>query len=632
MSTLLAISSHAINQFSDATSNKGRELWAEGLELLQHLISYVGDTSNLGTSVYREILQRVASDAFAQLNLGFQCFEVSNFALQLLEDHYDFLSPQMRGILAAELTGPKGLRRGQELLDGDGVPGNQSFAMLLVTFCRQEVKQFLNNNQSTANTPALLALIGFIKCEEHYEEQNSLLANVMEFWCLYLEEAVEIDSSPNSNSLDRLQAARISTQAALDALIEKLRLPPNDEIEDWDNDARDNFYNVRRDFRDFSANTCTLLGHAYTLTSVLNYANEKWLSKSWEDVEIALQCFLGYMEAVDNTPEGNAALERFMTSNVMGVDTPRYTHNIIGKPILQIIRDSGSFCSGNKDAMENALDYIFVQLRTPKIANDAARTLLKFCNNNQRGLLGWVDDFIGAFELLLSEDEISDEVKEKVVGAMASVTHAAWEYAAKEDASKQGEADRMLTLTLQAVDTYYTAFIDGTSDNAYESALTSVRCIANVSKAFEKALVVNLDGEDRGSKFTVFEPRRSFIEGVHNRIILIIYQTLKAFPEDARIMEAVCDVVRPSNTGVENPFAFHANFVESIVREFLNTTQSYGYLLTTAFRFMRRWDGNSEEDQALAASLLSHVYNTGDITKLGPDFSLTHLVTYPKRH
>lgn len=574
------------------------------------MVLYTQQRSRPECSDYLEPLRSLTTSVISDLDHEDLFPAIAEFLGEILEDYESFFSQRMIMLLAEKLSSPSYQDRVQSLIAGDFGEDLVGYGRLLITYGYAEAEHLLLRCEDALTARVTNTLRGLIGCKGYAIQDDVLISHVLEFWSKYAETALTLKSqNTNAAKPPWLATAENNIRLALEAFLAKIQLPPAHIFQKWDRQNQGEFQALRADFRDLSASAYCLLG-SNMLDGLVAYAIRLGQESNWYGVEVTLQCVRGSMEVAEDSEEGYNALAMLFDSPIIGVlgDLGQNIPTSVRQTTMHIVTDCASFFKRNVSSLLSILDFLFRCLEEASLMLTSAKSIAGLCDHCRGELSNHADILTDHYCSFVASMERPAEVKEKLIGGVASVVQAA-SAASGERSGAPTQANEALSMLLQTVEVdVQKSLLGPSSPDTHGRALAAIACLASIGIAFRRpdSNIIDLedDSESRLSHNPVHQAAMS-IDGARRSIIGIIIRVLGAYPEDGEIMKGVCDIIRAGLTeDIDNPFTVSPDFVAGLLVSYISRTHRVGYLLETVTRFLRKHTASSEDTRALAMHCL----------------------------
>ncbi|KAI9805107.1 MAG: hypothetical protein M1825_000941 [Sarcosagium campestre] len=575
--TLLRCSLSEGTTFSTASTVERLQIHKEGLACLQAWLNY---------------LQRSIHDssrtAFGQMKVlmkpalrGLLCAEVVSVTLEVFADILlpGLLDDSDNAFLTTWFCSEESQAKMRQLQEGNFDEDTLLFGRALLAFGERMVEPLIESPHGSGVPQIMSMLHGLLICNGVAIVEDEICSQALDFWSIFVETVTD-RLYAEEDSKDRLwfQPVLSHITQVIDNGLMKIRMPSPESISDWDSDSMRGFKDFRKDYVDLLQSSYPLLGVAIlqkmTDRSLFFLANSAWI-----ELEATLFCLNALADSIGEGQEEDANLARLLGSDIFVVlssaelDIPQKTR----QTAIDLLGYYAAFCERHAEFLPGILTFLFRCLETPSFAGSASRSIFFLCRSCRKSLISETSAFLLQYDALLAANGLDDTVKERLVGAIASIIQAE----ATED-SKKRPLQSLLDLIKRDV---VACCSSENSEAATAAGLVALRCLVSAGKAFQELEDVPIDlDSDR--------PRSIFWDSgagrhVQDQIVEMVDAVIDAVPFDGDIIEAACSVYRTGFTeSAPGPFVFSPQVTTRFLLRSTIDTPGLGLVLTTACAFL----------------------------------------------
>ena len=482
--------------------------------------------------------------------------------VELLTHYPSFFQREHLSTIFTHITGPWGISRIREVLEGD--PEADSFVQLMVAFGDATVEQLAEMNEHDISQRflemmhKLADMPGIPGIDEEYRTE------ILEFWNQFVEYVTDLapleDDAPSQLWI---QGAKIQIGRVLEELSVKLRPPEPATLRDESIKA----------FKDFRQEVADLLQSAYPLFGpdlVLRYVTlciEAVNHQQWLEVEVALFCLnaLGIIQEQMDHQFADSVLTNLFSSPLY----PQLTSSDVAIPnwtrraALSTLGEYASYFSRNIEQLPAAFNFILSSVGSPAFAEQAARSIWTICSACRRNLVTELDGLLQQYSRFLGSPTASTDTKEKFIGAIAFVIQAL-----PSDDAKATAMDLLLRFIENDLEAAGALFSESRADDSLSKSLEALGCLVSVGKALQAPHdhAVDLEEDPKKPDFWQRGPGMA----IQHRILGIVNDTLSIHGNIGDVIDKVCEVFKAGFVETQpGPFVLDPH---ATVRFFQKTT------------------------------------------------------------
>ena len=527
-----------------------------------------------------EDLFDVAVEFFADVLTNFPAFFTAT----------DFMS------LAKILSSPSAHAYLSTLKGGDFDSESMAFARMLLAYGDAVVQDLAKNLEDPSFGQILQQLLELLKCAGYAGVEDEICSQALEFWQTYTEFVIDSLYTANEQVAPWMENARQYVMEVIEACWTKIRLPPSEvSTSTWDSNARTNFKAFRADVEDLLQSSYTLLGVGI-FNRFANLTLESLSAGAWLHLEATLFCVNALSDCIADGGSIDSALsELFGSSLFADITSQSSVPSKTRRTAVDMITKYTSFFDRHTEYLPSILNFLFESLKTPSLADVAAKAICSTCSSCRKSLISELGAFLGQYESLLTLGGIDITAKEKVIGAIAAIIQAL-----------PSETDKMdpLSILLSSVETDVHNCVHslsiGKAEEAQRAGLCALKCLVSMGKALQvpDEIVIDLDSET--SQTNVWASGRGGT--LQAKIVRFLETVTKSMQWDGDIMEAGCQILRTGyKESAPGPFVFPTNVtIDFVVTSRLGTARM-DYILDTAGALLSRHTLGSGNDMNEAA-------------------------------
>lgn len=361
----------------------------------------------------------------------------------------------------------------------------------------------------------------------------------------------------------------------------KIRYPPLD-AEDashlWDSDERTRFQDFRQDVEDLLLASYACVGPdlVQNLAAPLQSSD---VSSGWEDYEARLFCLGALSDAIQHNPDKlERNIQDVLTSQKWNVllNNASTIPDLARKGAIQFISRNTFILQRAKEHLLPCINFLFASLRLPGSNTSASRAIFTLCHQQRTLLVGALPQFINSLAGLA---DVPSEDRHRLFGAVAAIVQAT---------PTENEKVVSLVRVFGLISQSSKATFDDSNEEALVSAIDLLQTLAAVGKGLRAPPdeSINLDAQPS------MEEQRFWIEGdgkqVQHDVKNVIDRLLGNFPDEPRLIEATCDILKSGYTEPHpSPFKFDARYSATFLAHHIDLDASNNTLIIdTASSFL----------------------------------------------
>ena len=542
---------------------------------------------------------------------------ISESAIKLLTDVLtnfpEFLDSQAIETLTMVLGGPWSYSCFERLRGGGGGECEEEwldFANLIMAFC-QHVQEDIISTPVRPETQQILAMLhGFLGCDGLAASEREIWEGAVEWWT----SAIDYATEQGEEQVQQWMAyAKPHFVQALEECWASVRYPSAQIMAEWDTDDVRSFKQLRNDVAYLTQSSYALLG--LDIANVFIDSTLRSLQQSaWDDAEAGMFCLGSLMDCIPEGAIGDTLLARLFAS--ASFTSALLLQDILPTPVRQtavsLFGKYSRYFESHRDSLPGALEFLFCSLGTPEVAVQASKSISAICSTSRIALTSQVGPCIHRYEQLLSDGPVEAPVKERVLGAIASIIEAQARDEDKADSLRDllaiVQADVLKCLTSQTM----------ADTEAHSLATCALHCLVSIGRNMRAPgdVPIDLDSDT---------PRSSFWELgdggiIQAQIVQMVQALMDRFPSEGEIIEISCAVFRAGlSESASGPFVFAPATITSFLMQFVAQTPRVGIVLDTARALISSRSSESSiridiEAQALLSFITNFIHQVDDHT------------------
>lgn len=539
-------------------------------------------------------------------------YEVTaEFFTEVLTNFPGFLTPDNNALLSAILSSTSAQGYITSLKDGNFDIDSMTFARLLFAYSEALVQDIAEKHENSNFRQILNQLVELMACDAYAGAEDEVCSLCLEFWTTFTEFLVDSSFASGEEVPLWMESAKRYIPEVIKACWVKIRMPAQEIFAKWGSTERDEFKEFRSDVKDLLQSSYSLLGVSI-FDEFAHIALESLDNSAWFHLEATLFCLNSLSDCVsDSISDQNlvdGTLSKLFKStlfdSMMDSDAvPTATRQMA----VNLINNFTAFFERHPECLALVLNFLFESLKTPTLANVAAKAVHSSCWACRKQLTSEINAFLHQYGLLVAWERVENATKEKIIGAIAAIIQAL---------SSDEERINPLNTLLQFIERDVQACVYAMEKNQSEQAQTygtcALRCLVSIGRAFQLPddAVLDLDTNVTQSSFWA----RGEGASTQTQIIRLIDIVTTLMRTDSDVIEATCQILRAGyKESAPGPFVFPPSITEEFVRASQLSTPRLDYILHTAGTLLSRHATSPVPGvNSAALTFLVHILNLID--------------------
>ena len=446
-------------------------------------------------------------------------------------------------------------------------------ACLLLAFADAKLSQLAMNSQDTMTQQILNSLLQLLSCHGYpIPEEDEICAKALDFWTAFAEFVSDTETELEGKQLTWLNSATRYLKESAGRMWFKIRLPPPEVAEHWDNEDRACLKALRRDFGDMLASVYLLVG-LNALHELVQQTVGAVETRAWIDLEATLFCIKSLGEVVSDREEADDILSALVISSTFttltneDVEVPIFVQQVM----IELIREFTSFFERQTRFLLPILTFLFQAARNTELAPLAARTISELSQSCRKSL---APDFAIFLEQYGRLTDLA--IKDRVLQALAALIQAM----PSDEAQVQG-LSMLITYVENEASQTLSLLQKGQAEDALAYGLHTLRCLKNIAKGVQSPEdnIVNVEEDQPATN--VWQEAAGL--DIQNRIIKVMGQLYESMKSEGEMVEAICQILRAGYTETTpGPFVFPPRLTEQVLISCQPSSNRLVYVLETA--------------------------------------------------
>lgn len=524
-----------------------------------------------------------------------------------------FLTADAADSFAALLDSEWCLKHLQDLAVAIETEESSTFAQLVLAFGQTTAKKLLKSPQSAMQ---IMNIFHQITVTQNHVTVDQALSNaVVDFWEKYVAEADDIRTASPLDDI-ALGIASYHWLHAIEELCNATQLPFGvNGFEQVSNE--DALAEFRLRVRDAVQDSYGTFGVAVLnkLTSValavdLDTDHAHSHVSPWPALDAVFNCFEGlagsmeyHSSVIDQHEEEDRILRNLFGSPLFAAltDPKRDTPMKLRRRVVRMLGDHDGFLGRHPTYLLSAFGVLLEYLANPLCMDHAARAISKLCDVNRKVLVPRFDFLLSVMEQFFPFDGADSIAKEKIAGAVACVAQAL----SNEDL-KQAALSRILQVVEADFRKQSHSLLSTTDFTLQDVICDTIMQLEAVGAAFKTPDDVPVDLEDGLDQSTFWTDGPG--GKTQANLVAFLQSLVKEFPEDGRILEAACKVVKTGYHELQpGPFVFRPEVTVDVVTRVPAKNPRLDFALSTAAAFVTSRVSKDPGADSAVTALVAHV-------------------------
>lgn len=495
----------------------------------------------------------------------------------ILNPFSKFFASKDLDLLVDFLISEQAQRQLSSLLGGDFGSEPMAFARLLLAYGDAMIQDLVKSPDSLTVQLVMQELLRLLACEGFAGADDDICTPALEFWQSYTEFLIDSLYGAEDQTITWMNTAKRYVVQAIEFCWVKIRLPPENVLNQWTSDAKGDFKAFRADVEDLLQSSYTLLG-----TSVFDrlayLANEALKTHAWLQLEATLFCLNALSECISDENIVDATLSGLFGSELFAnmMDSTLAIPSKTQQTAVTTIISFTAFFERNTQFLPPMLTFLFESLQVYALVPVAAKAIYSTCDSCRSSLVTEVGAFLHQYEVMLSLQGVEPATKERVIGAIAAIVQAI-----PVHEEKVQNFIKLVDFVDRDVEACQSSVSAGSLEQAQEKGLCALRCLVNMGKSMQEPEGAAIDLEHEISHQEIYGSQQW--ASSQERIVRCLYAVGQSLSRDGEVIEASCQVLR---TGYKEtspgPFVFLPKTTEDFVRNSNLQTPRLELILDTA--------------------------------------------------
>ncbi|KAK8146352.1 hypothetical protein G3M48_003209 [Beauveria asiatica] len=532
--------------------------------------------------------------------------------IEALSNNPSLFTPETNKVLEILFKSPWAAEYYQRMTDGNFAFDSIQFVQLLLAFAEARMPLLVHNCHADSSE-ILSHLCDLLLAQGYPVVENRIFVPLVEFWSSFAE------TIPDHLSVDvgeeepwKAPAYTLLMKACSNAW-QKITYPPSAVVADWDSNDRAGFADSRKDVVDLLQSVYALVGAQllgrFAATVLLSLKDAAWLR-----LEAAVYCLGGLADCCQVDDRCDRFLASVFHSELFTIlrDGRATVPTRTQQTCLQLIELYTEYFERNPALLPPALELLFSSLGDKAMASAASKSILRLCSSCRAHLHTEIDAFLAEYARVVSQQQLDCVTSERTIGALSSVAQAI--SSPPQRYSQYGrilefiEMDlrKCLRLSMQKGDDSdlpQLVCLDNSPEEnpSLHMALKVLRCLAGMGKGVQAPAenAINLEHEKQPAVL-----HDDVLPQLQRRIVTVIVELQKMFPNSSEITEQICHVLRNGFSETEaGPFVLPPSEVAQYLTSHSFATPRVGLFISTACSFISSVRGKNSQQAILSAVL-----------------------------
>ena len=474
-----------------------------------------------------------------------------------------------------------------------------AIAGLLLAFADAKLSQLAVNSQDPMTQQILNSLVQLLSCHGYpIPDEDEICAKALDFWNTFAEFVSDTDTELEGKRSTWLNSAIRYLKESTGRMWFKIRLPPPEVAEKWDNEDRSCLKTLRRDFGDMLASVYLLVGQD-ALRELIQQTADAVEARAWIDLEATLFCIKSLGEVVSDRKEADDLLSTLVSSSTFStltdenVEVPIFVQQIM----IELVREFTSFFERQTRLLPSVLTFLFQAARNTKLGPLAARTISELSQSCRKSLAPDFTTFVEQYSRLTDL-----AIKDRVLEALAALVQA------MPSDEAQGQSLSMLITYVENEASQTLSLLQrGEAEEALAYGLHTLRCLTNIARGIQSPEDDIIHVEEDQPAATRWQDALGL--DIQGRIIKVMGRLYESMGSEGEMVEAICHILRAGYTETTpGPFVFPPKLTEQVLTSCQLSSNRLVYVLETAgILFAARPSNLKPGIDAAATGSLHHI-------------------------
>ncbi|KAF2434747.1 ARM repeat-containing protein [Tothia fuscella] len=420
-----------------------------------------------------------------------------------------------------------------------------AFAKLVLAYGEVMMKELVNEPDSVVNKDLMSLMHSFFRFPGYAVIDDKLIVHAQEFWISYVEFLVDAEFEEEIPK-PWLASAKSHIMQLYHEIWTKVRFPAQAVFAQEDGDTKREFRQFRADMKELLLSAFPTVGSILTET-IIQACIEHLTRQEWLEVEASLFC-LNAIALSEHESEDHHLASLF--GSLLYVELAKAELGIPARTrqtAVDLLGQYSEFFERHEEYLPAALDFLFVSLSNPSLAQQAAKSIFRLCSSCRKSLASKLANFVQGYEQFCNSATADRTTKEKVIGGIAAIVQAI--------DSQEEQATWMNTLLDYIQHDAQLAsqrFASELIEEGQVVALTAMACLASVGKASEAPDDVPIDVDavrqaDAWHAGPVMESIRSRIVEIIQAVMQLLANSQsqgQSLELHGDILETICNVFK----------------------------------------------------------------------------------------
>lgn len=489
-------------------------------------------------------------------------------------------------------------------VEGDSEEDVMTFMELVLGFCAFRRESLLLGTLDKGQSEILLSYLdSMFRAPGFPGVEDRLAPMLLDWWAQAADDVQEM--TPDENEEDQLLHARHVLANAILNCLNRLVLPPKEEMAGWNDDDRAEFHAFRRNSQDLLLAVYPILGDEL-IQMFQERARLSLESDDWKMFEVVIFCLGQLSEAIDGNDRASQHL-------IAVISHPKFEAICTGLEISTRVRHSlvemlGRFetiFKQNINLIPRVLTFLFSSLEVPNCTATASRSISSLCKTCRGSLSSELPVFLDLLDRFQQSPLATAQSLERVVEGVAAVIQAL-------PTTNEEKAAHLERLSSPFINRAMTAQQNAAANQDYSvlgthghTALLGIAGIGRGWRADSETIVDLEDGDDTAAADNSFWTSNAF----QRNLIQFLHWFVEHFSITVDIAHGICEILKAGFTEKSGPFVLPPRDVTLLLTRLpLNAVGAADVVMSTASAFLASYQANASDVTEEAGLLIIHVY------------------------
>ena len=541
-------------------------------------------------------LRALVPTAISLLSLPDTVAEATECFTEILQSFPNLFDSCSMQLLSEQLTSQASQSVMDTLLRGIYDDETMPFARLLVAFGNVAVADIAQ----TPGSQITQQLSDLMRCQGYdWVEEVSGLA--LAFWQKYVTFLTDMICSHEGRAKPEwMPYAHARVLEIVEACLHKACWPPEPGALVWQEYEIDNFHSFRKEAQELFEATYIYMG-VELFVKIVDIALNSQEQSQRNRLEASIFILNGLSDSsISTSVEIDRALSTLFTSGTI-FDAAENARGFLSLQLkltmMEMITGYTWFYEKHPILLAPLLNFLFDALQNPKIANVSSLAIQSVCSSCRKHLVSELGTFLQLCTTLLSQNSLGADIREQIVGGIASIVQAL-----PSDEARYSYLTTLLRLTYHEFAVAIRRYQNSELVAANQGVVHAMRLLVSIGKALRAP--DHVSNPINGSTFWSCEIGAT----LQMNICRMMAQANKLAHSNDQVIEAICEILRTGYGEIApGPFTFPPKVtVDFVLASSIGTARLESVFETAAAMLAKKPNAPSVDLQDAAYLMLNH--------------------------